>query len=182
MIRLHRSSTDEQHNLFIQIHGQKTFLLLHPRYFRCMYPFPQGHPADRQSQVSVPAHEFEGYCRVHDRPCAAVRDEGTTPQVIDVRNPDLVRFPRFGEAEFEVVTLHPGDVKNRNSCCCTWLSVCVIPYMGPQLLYIPCFYWHQVETLSEPSMSLSSWFKCSTCPDWLPAFAHSPHVSRVCSM
>jgi hypothetical protein len=42
---------DEQQNLFAQVWGRKTFLLVHPRHFRSMYPYPVGHAADRQSQV-----------------------------------------------------------------------------------------------------------------------------------
>ena len=43
--------TDEQENLFAQLQGRKLVLLAPPADFHCMYPFPVGHPADRQSQV-----------------------------------------------------------------------------------------------------------------------------------
>ena len=44
---------DEQQNFFAQLHGYKHVILFHPKYFRCLYPYPYHHPCDRQSQVSV---------------------------------------------------------------------------------------------------------------------------------
>jgi hypoxia-inducible factor 1-alpha inhibitor (HIF hydroxylase) len=42
---------DEQQNFFAQIAGRKVVTLYSPADFRCLYPYPVGHPADRQSQV-----------------------------------------------------------------------------------------------------------------------------------
>lgn len=44
---------DEQQNFFTQIQGRKRCILAPPSHFGCFYPFPVGHPADRQSQVST---------------------------------------------------------------------------------------------------------------------------------
>ena len=52
---------------------------------------------------------------------------------INFRAPDLIKFPLFGRSRALQVTVGPGDV-----------------------LYIPPYTWHYVETLS-PSVSLSTW-------------------------
>ena len=44
---------DEQQNFFTQIQGRKRCILAPPSHFGCFYPFPVGHPADRQSQVAT---------------------------------------------------------------------------------------------------------------------------------
>ena len=43
---------DEQHNLLAVCRGQKKCTLFSPDQFECLYPYPVGHPADRQSQVN----------------------------------------------------------------------------------------------------------------------------------
>lgn len=52
---------------------------------------------------------------------------------VDFCNPNLSAFPEFALAKGQVVDLEPGD-----------------------LLYIPPYYWHHVQTLSTPSLSLST--------------------------
>eukprot|EP00949_MAST-11_sp_MAST-11-sp1_P003884 g3884.t1 len=44
---------DEQHNFYAQLCGRKRWVLFSPDQFRSLYPFPVGHPADRQSQVDL---------------------------------------------------------------------------------------------------------------------------------
>ena len=44
---------DEQHNLFAQVRGRKLAILSPPDCFDCFYPYPVGHPHDRQAQVNV---------------------------------------------------------------------------------------------------------------------------------
>ena len=45
---------DEQENLFVQLNGKKRVRLFHPDNWVCLYPFPIGHPCDRQSQLTLP--------------------------------------------------------------------------------------------------------------------------------
>merc|ERR1712113_673668 len=54
--------------------------------------------------------------------------------MVDVRNPDFDRFPRFMEARGHVTTLGPGDV-----------------------LYIPYGWWHYCRTLTHLAASISFW-------------------------
>lgn len=68
-----------------QLHGRKRVLLWRPRDWVCMYPYPVGHPNDRQSQV-----DFREITRA-DAPAAA-------------------RWPRFCEASPLECVLQPGDV------------------------------------------------------------------------
>jgi hypothetical protein len=52
---------------------------------------------------------------------------------LDFDRPDLMRFPDYVHARSQEVELGPGD-----------------------MLYVPPYYWHQVETLTTPSISLST--------------------------
>ena len=53
---------------------------------------------------------------------------------VNFQEPDLEKFPLFGKSHAGQVTLEPGDA-----------------------LYIPPYTWHYVETLDEPSVSMSTW-------------------------
>ena len=45
---------DEQENLFVQLNGTKRVRLFHPDNWFSLYPYPIGHPCDRQSQLTLP--------------------------------------------------------------------------------------------------------------------------------
>jgi hypothetical protein len=49
---------DEQQNLLVCLRGRKVVLLASPDQFACFYPFPIGHPADRQAAVDLRAPDF----------------------------------------------------------------------------------------------------------------------------
>jgi len=76
-----------------------------PSCFGSMYPYPVGHPADRQSMV-------------------------------ELRSPDVRRFPRFADARFVYAVLEPGDV-----------------------LYIPAYWWHHVDSCFEETISVNFWHR-----------------------
>mmetsp|Transcript_15564 Transcript_15564/g.41774 ORF Transcript_15564/g.41774 Transcript_15564/m.41774 type:complete len:540 (+) Transcript_15564:60-1679(+) len=57
---------------------------------------------------------------------------------VDMRAPDLERFPRFAEAQAFEAVLEPGDV-----------------------LFIPQYWWHHVENLDDGCVSVNFWFKHS---------------------
>lgn len=44
---------DEMQNMFAQVHGRKLFILSPPSSFKSFYPYPIGHPADRQASVDA---------------------------------------------------------------------------------------------------------------------------------
>lgn len=86
---------DEQQNMFAQLWGQKRVRLFPPDAFPRLYPFPMGHPCDRQSQVKLPE----------------------TPGSLELETEeDRRRFPGFAllgaaEQHSEVYTdLNPGEV------------------------------------------------------------------------
>lgn len=62
---------------------------------------------------------------------------GQVVSMVDFRDPDLERFPRFSEAvaAARVVDLEPGDI-----------------------LFIPALWWHQVEALSEFNVLVNYWW------------------------
>ena len=53
---------------------------------------------------------------------------------IDIKAPDLAKFPRFAEVRAAEVILGPGD-----------------------LLYVPARWWHSVQSL-DVSISINQWF------------------------
>ena len=57
---------DEQQNLLVCLRGRKVVLLASPDQFACFYPFPIGHPADRQAAVDLRAPDFERFPRLAD--------------------------------------------------------------------------------------------------------------------
>ena len=58
------------------------------------------------------------------------------PQQVELENPDYKRFPRLRDLRGFEALVGPGD-----------------------LIFIPNCWWHQVETLSENSVSLTFWYK-----------------------
>jgi hypothetical protein len=69
---------------------------------------------------------------------------GQAISLVDVRNPDLERFPRYAEAlqHAEVAEMGPGDA-----------------------LFIPSMWWHHVEALSAFNVLVNYWWRQS--PDWM---------------
>jgi hypothetical protein len=63
---------------------------------------------------------------------------GQPVSLVDIRNPDLKRFPRFAEAlKFAVVAeLEPGDA-----------------------VYVPALWWHHVEALEEFNVLVNYWWR-----------------------
>lgn len=53
---------------------------------------------------------------------------------VDIEQPDFTRYPKFKNAKPMEFTLEPGE-----------------------MLYLPPFWWHQVESL-EPAISVSFWW------------------------
>ena len=69
---------------------------------------------------------------------------GVPISLVDVRAPDLVKFPKFAEAQAQgqLVTLHAGDA-----------------------LYIPSPWWHAVESLDEVNLLVNYWWTEGVEPD-----------------
>ncbi len=83
---------------------------------------------------------------------------GQPVSMVDLRDPDLARFPRFAEAMAHAVTadLEPGDC-----------------------LYIPPLWWHQVEALSPLNLLVNYWWNAAgTPPSPFEALIHSVMTVR----
>ena len=93
---------DQDYNVFVQLVGEKKFILWSPWQHELMYVYPRVHPMWHKSRINF-------------------------------ANPNIVKFPNFANSKAIEVVVQPGDV-----------------------LYIPPYTWHYVETLS-PSVSLSTW-------------------------
>lgn len=93
---------DTLENLFCQLYGRKSFLVISPEFHDHCYPVNE----DWQ----------DGYSQ------------------IDIKAPDLAKFPRFAEVRAAEVILGPGD-----------------------LLYVPARWWHSVQSL-DVSISINQWF------------------------
>jgi hypothetical protein len=77
---------------------------------------------------------------------------GQPISLVDIRNPDLVRFPRFAEAieSAEVAELSPGDA-----------------------VYIPALWWHNVEALEPFNVLVNYWWRD------VPDYFESPSMSLL---
>jgi hypothetical protein len=77
---------------------------------------------------------------------------GQPVSLVDVRNPDLNRFPRFAEAlrAAEVAELGPGDA-----------------------IYIPALWWHNVEALEDFNVLVNYWWRD------VPEYFDSPSTSLL---
>ncbi|XP_023130340.1 HSPB1-associated protein 1 homolog [Amphiprion ocellaris] len=93
-------------NLVLQVQGRKRWHLFPPEDTAKLYP------------TRVPYEESSVFSQV------------------DVRHPDLRRFPAFQGARAHVVTLQPG-----------------------QVLYVPRHWWHYVESVDPLTVSINSWIE-----------------------
>jgi hypothetical protein len=77
---------------------------------------------------------------------------GQPISLVDIRNPDLTRFPRFAEAlaAAEVADLSPGDA-----------------------VYIPALWWHNVEALDDFNVLVNYWWRD------VPEYFDSPSLSLL---
>jgi hypothetical protein len=77
---------------------------------------------------------------------------GQPISLVDIRNPDLVRFPRFAEAAqvAEVAEVAPGDA-----------------------VYIPALWWHNVEALEDFNVLVNYWWRD------VPDYFESPSSSLL---
>jgi hypothetical protein len=77
---------------------------------------------------------------------------GQPVSLVDVRNPDLERFPRYAEAlgAAEVAELEPGDA-----------------------IYIPALWWHNVEALEDFNILINYWWRD------VPEYFDSPSSSLL---
>ena len=77
---------------------------------------------------------------------------GQVVSMVDFRNPDLVRFPRFSEAlaAAQVAELEPGDV-----------------------LFYPALWWHQVEALDGFNVLVNYWWNP------VPGFVDTPEITLL---
>jgi hypothetical protein len=75
---------------------------------------------------------------------------GQPISLVDVRNPDLARFPRFAEAAAvaEVAELEAGDA-----------------------VYIPALWWHHVEALEDFNVLVNYWWR--DVPDYFESPSNS---------
>lgn len=112
--------TDPYHNLLAQVVGRKYIRLYAPKETFKLYCYGNESQDDAEGEG-----EGEG-----DGDSSML---GNTSQV-NVEEPDLVRHPRFAEAEYLETVLAPGE-----------------------LLYIPFQWWHYIRSLST-SFSVSFWF------------------------
>jgi hypothetical protein len=100
---------DESNNVACVVAGRRRFTLFPPEQVANLYIGPIGHAPT-----------------------------GTPISMVSFREPDLKRFPRFGEAlaAAQVADLGPGDA-----------------------LYIPTLWWHHVESLDKHNMLVNYWWR-----------------------
>lgn len=99
---------DESHNIACVVAGRRRFTVLPPSQIENLYIGPLDHAPT-----------------------------GTPMSLVDFRNPDLVRFPRFALAAqaARIAELNPGDA-----------------------LYMPPLWWHHVESLAPLNVLVNYWW------------------------
>ncbi|WKL57035.1 cupin-like domain-containing protein [Asticcacaulis sp. ZE23SCel15] len=117
---------DMSHNLAVCVAGRRRFTLFPPDQVRNLYPGPL-EPTPGGQVVSM----------------------------VDFRNPDYERFPRFREAlaQAQVAEMEPGDV-----------------------LFYPALWWHHVEALEPFNILINYWWNTS------PAFMDTPWTTLLHGM
>ena len=114
---------DNTENIACVVGGRRRFTLFPPDQIRNLYPGP-----------------------------LELTPAGQPVSLVDVRNPDLERFPRFAEAlrAAEVAELDPGDA-----------------------IYIPALWWHNVEALEDFNALVNYWWRD------VPDYFDSPSTSLL---
>lgn len=101
---------DEQENIFTQLQGKKRVRLFSPNWWYALYPFPNGHPRDRQSQVTLPS---EPGCSIledeSDRfrfPAyeSAFKDVGMNELYTDLEAGEVLYIPQYWFHQMEALT------------------------------------------------------------------------------
>ena len=158
---------DSDHNVFVQLLGRKRFVMWPPNQTDALCMFPRLHPLWHKSRVDFERPDFARHA-----PCA--RYNTSEAVAVDVRalralhlrhhrrpHRHYYRRPiatstttRTATASTDPSTSAPTDTTN------TAASTEAAPPPGAQVgpgdvLYVPPFWWHTVETLS-PSVSLTT--------------------------
>eukprot|EP01031_Cornospumella_fuschlensis_P028003 gene28003-33816_t len=97
---------DEQENIFCQLYGRKRARLLSPEYWFTVYPFPNGHPCDRQCQVTLSAqpgvHEAEDREQYSKFPAFA--EMATHEYFVDLEPGEVLYIPQYWFHQLEGLT------------------------------------------------------------------------------
>ena len=100
---------DEQENIFAQLTGIKRVRLFPPSAWPRLYPYPVGHPSDRQSQVRLPA--APGAARLDDDAdeatypaFSAALDDTTAEMHVDLHPGECLYVPMYWWHQMEALT------------------------------------------------------------------------------
>jgi len=100
---------DEQENVFAQLTGVKRVRLFPPAAWARLYPYPVGHPCDRQAQVRLPA--VPGATRLDDDAdqaafpaFSAALDNTTAEMHVDLQPGECLYVPQYWWHQMEALT------------------------------------------------------------------------------
>jgi len=97
---------DEQENLFAQLSGRKRVRLFSPEDWARLYPYPMGHPFDRQCRVTLPAAVG---AKVLDTPEESARfpafslGDGPSEMYADLGPGEMVFIPQYWFHQMEAL-------------------------------------------------------------------------------
>ena len=99
---------DEQQNIFAQLSGTKRVRLFPPEAFARLYPYPLGHPCDRQSQVRLPSvcgsTELDQESQRAQFPAFANDDPTIAERYVDLQPGECLFIPQYWWHQMEGLT------------------------------------------------------------------------------
>eukprot|EP00056_Hartaetosiga_gracilis_P000103 m.35895 g.35895 ORF g.35895 m.35895 type:complete len:818 (+) comp10062_c0_seq3:95-2548(+) len=143
---------DQDFNLFIQLSGKKRFLLIPPTQSEHVFMFPRLHPLWHKSKVDGAA---DCLCQHHSFPSSPTPLTNSVDETCaeDVCKHAVVGVEREecsrGQRREGIPELYLREYQSA-------VRSFVVEVSAGEALYIPPYYWHAVETLTTPSISLST--------------------------
>lgn len=97
---------DEQENIFTQLQGRKRVRIFSPKYWHGLYTYPNGHPRDRQCQITLPPIPGSTYLENEEERFRfpAFQQVGMHELYTDLEPGDVLYIPQYWFHQMEALT------------------------------------------------------------------------------
>ena len=140
---------DEQQNFFAQVDGHKRCVLFAPHCYSQLYPYPVGHPADRQAQTNL-----------YHQPSSSESESSSSVESLEESNNDNHSSTTSQSPQVITLTTKTLTAALPSAASTALLKGMEIVLEPGDVLYIPNMWYHHFENLSTPCTSVNFWFKC----------------------